>query len=203
MRRSALSLSAAAVLALSLSACSDGSEAEADGSSKAAGASTSAASAQPQASETSASESVESATASAEASSTEAADDGKTVFGDTHTWADGLAITISEPEAFKPTASAAGVEGEGTPIKFEVTVENGTAEPVPAGMINMQSSSGGAEDQLIVDSQAGVEPASVDIRPGKTLSWTTAYMVNDPSDQAIQVTNMNDFSAESVYFDVQ
>lgn len=190
MRRSALSLSAAAVLALTLSACSDG-------------ASGGAAESEASKSNASASASVESATASAEASSTAVDDDGKTVFGDTHTWSDGLAITIGEPEEFTPSSSAAGSEGEGTPLKFEVTVENGTDEPLPAGMIGMQSSSGGKEDQLIVDSQNDIMPGSVDIRPGKTLTWTTAYMVNDPSDQAIQVTNMNDFSAESVYFDVK
>lgn len=190
MRRSHLSLAAIA-LAVSLSACSGGDDA----------ASTESAAADPAAASSSnaaASQSAEAGEASAKASAAE--EGGQPVFGDTHTWDDGLAITISEPEEFTPSEYAAGAEAGGTPLLFDVTVKNGTEEPVDALNVNLQSSSGGAVDEGIFDTEAGVDVPTVAIQPGKSLSWKVAFAVNDPADQVIDVSSMHDFTAETVYF---
>lgn len=121
-------------------------------------------------------------------------------FGDTHTWEDGLAVTVSKPTEFTPDEYAVGAESEGTPQLFEVTVKNGTDKPVEAMGISIQASSGGAQNDPIFDSASGIEVPTVAIQPGKSLSWKMGFNVADPADLTLDVSTMHDFTAEKVYF---
>ena len=55
--------------------------------------------------------------------------DGELVYGDTAVWEDGMEVTISEPEGYEPSEYVE-LSGEGEPVVMEVTVKNGTDEPV-------------------------------------------------------------------------
>ncbi|MFZ1382336.1 MAG: hypothetical protein WAS54_06055 [Scrofimicrobium sp.] len=121
-------------------------------------------------------------------------------FGDTYTWDDGLAVTISQPTEFTPSEYSAGaVEGQ-TALSYEVTLTNGTDKDVESVMIMLTVASGGSEGSAIFDSNNGVEIPTSTILPGKSLTWTVAYSVADPADVQISVDNVIDFSAPKVHF---
>lgn len=121
-------------------------------------------------------------------------------FGDTYTWPDGLAVTISEPADFAPSEYAAGqVEGEPA-LSYDVTVTNGTDEDVEAVAINLTVSSAGKQASPIFDSAGGTDMPTATILPGKSLTWKVAYSVADPTDVQITVDNVFAFESTKVHF---
>lgn len=202
-------------LVLSLSACdsepgsvtSRGDDAPASSSSPAASPSEEAASAeettdasaepeQTQAEESASEESAEeSAEASAESTEADAADEApanpsQPTFGDTYTWNDGVAVTVGKPQSFTPTASAY-VDDEALRAQayaFDVTVENGSGEPVDSMETSLQASSGGAQSGMVFDSAAGIDTPTVSIQPGKSLSFTVVFTLKDPEDINMDVS---------------
>lgn len=121
-------------------------------------------------------------------------------FGDTYTWPDGLAVTISEPADFTPTENAAGqVEGQAN-LAYDITVTNGTSEDIDAAMITLTVSSGGQQSGPIFDTEGGTEMPTATILPGKSLTWKVVYSVADPSDVQITVDNVIDFDSDKVHF---
>ena len=123
-------------------------------------------------------------------------------FGDTYTWDDGLAVTISEPEE----ATLSEYAGEmydleaGTPIAFTVTLTNGTDKDVEAMMINTKMTSGGKESEAIFDSVAGVDLPTATVLPGKSLEWKIGFVVADPADMILTVSDVLDFNSDKVHF---
>ena len=194
-------LAASAALALLLTGCADGNggatSSESTAPRESSQTSSTAGPAAASEANEAASESADSGEASAQA---EAADEGGLRLGDTHTWSDGLAITISEGEEYTPSEYAVGAEEEGTPMRFTVTLKNGTDKPVEAMMLALQASSGSQTNEAIYDSQQGVEPPTVAVQPGKELTWDVAFIVTEPSDLVLDVSTMHDFTAEKVYF---
>ncbi|MFF5020530.1 hypothetical protein [Micrococcus luteus] len=197
MRVRTSAFAASAALALLLTGCGGATSSESAAPKESSQASSSADPAAASEANEAASESADSAEASAQS---EAADEGGLKLGDTHTWSDGLAITVSEGEEYTPSEYAVGAEEEGTPMRFTVTLKNGTDEPVEAMMLSLQASSGSQTNEAIYDSQQGIEPPTVAVQPGKELTWDVAFMVIDPSDLVLDVSTMHDFTAEKVYF---
>lgn len=197
MRVRTSALAASAALALLLTGCGGATSSESAVPKESSPASSAADPAAASEANEAASESADSAEVSAQA---EAADEGGLKLGDTHTWSDGLAITISDGEEYTPSEYAVGAEEEGTPMRFTVTLKNGTDKPVEAMMLSLQASSGSQTNEAIYDSQQGVEPPTVAVQPGKELTWDVAFMVIEPSDLVLDVSTMHDFTAEKVYF---
>ena len=124
--------------------------------------------------------------------------DGNPSVGDTYTWPDGLAVTISQPVEYTPSESAAGtVDGQAN-LRFEVTVVNGTSEDVEASMILLTVSSGGRQADEVIDSDWEFPTAT--ILPGNDLTWNVTYSVADPDDLQVTVDNVIDFESEKVHF---
>jgi hypothetical protein len=119
--------------------------------------------------------------------SDEAASAGGVVgFDETFTYDDGLSITVAAPEEFTPGEYAVGIEGEGTPVIFEITVENGTDEVFDPSLIYPIVVSAGAESEAVYDD--GIDMyASSSIQPGKSLSFTTAFMLADTGDVQLEL----------------
>lgn len=121
-------------------------------------------------------------------------------FGDTYTWDNGLAVTISEPETYEPSEYAAGtVEGQDN-VTLEITVTNDTTEDVESSMFMITVSSGGSEASEIFDTEGGIEFPTSTILPGKSLTWNVAYSVADTNDIQVTFDNVIDFEAEKVHF---
>ena len=123
-------------------------------------------------------------------------------FGDTYTWPDGLSITISQPEEFTPSEYMGDIYDleAGTPIKFTVTATNGTDEDLEAFGIDTQMSSGGKQSEAIFDSEAGIDMPTVTILPGNSLEWNIGFIVADPADMQLSVSDVMNFDSEKVHF---
>ncbi|PRZ05210.1 hypothetical protein BCE75_108192 [Isoptericola sp. CG 20/1183] len=107
-------------------------------------------------------------------------------FAETYTYADGLAISVSAPEEFTPGEYAVGVEGEGTPVVFEVTIENGTGAVFDPSLMYPVVASAGTESEAVYDDGIDMLPSSK-VQPDKSLTYTVAYMVADPSDVQVDL----------------
>lgn len=153
------------------------------------------ASAEPEQTQAEESASEESAETSAESTEADAADEApanpsQPTFGDTYTWNDGVAVTVGKPQPFTPTADAF-VEDEALRAQayaFDVTVENGSGEPVDSMETSLQASSGGEQSGMVFDSAAGIDSPTVSIQPGKSLSFTVVFTLKDPADINMDVS---------------
>ena len=123
-------------------------------------------------------------------------------FGDTYTWPDGLSITISQPEEFTPSEYMGDIYDleAGTPIKFIVTATNGTDTDLEAFGIDTQMSSGGKQSEAIFDSEAGIDMPTVTILPGNSLEWNIGFIVADPSNMQLSVSDVMNFDSEKIHF---
>ena len=101
--------------------------------------------------------------------------------GETFTWEDGTTARIEAPQPFQKSEWAAGGEGYSNVISFKVTVTNGSDAPLDASFTSPNVTSGEREGDEIFDDEVGGGPTS-SILPGRTVTFTVAYGVDDPAD---------------------
>ncbi|SIK59328.1 Uncharacterised protein [Mycobacteroides abscessus subsp. abscessus] len=128
-----------------------------------------------------------------------AADSSTGNIGDTYVWDDGVSLTISQPEAFKPTEYAAGNDDKTLKDfqKYTVTIKNDSDEAVDPSLFMMTGNSGGKEAERIFDSNLSNIPTTK-IQPGKSLSFEVGYAMVDHKDASFDVSL--DFDREEVTF---
>lgn len=102
--------------------------------------------------------------------------------GQTYTWDDGLAVTIGGAQEYQPSAI---VDEEyhleaGTPLKFQITIQNNTPQPVDASQFISDLVSAGEPAEQVEDLDQGISLPSGTIEPGASLSYTAAFIVPDP-----------------------
>lgn len=176
MRKTIFSLTSVIALAVTLSACGP-QQAEVTEESQPATTATTAASAEPPTGEVNA----------------------MPKFGDTVTYPDGLKITVKDLGEFEPSETSAGNEG-GTPHKIEITVENGSDNPVDPNLLHATASSGGKESNQIFDSEAGLNGVpTTTVLPGKSVTWVEGYAFADPDDVTFQISSF-DAGRDSVVY---
>ncbi|MFC8797885.1 hypothetical protein ACFT2C_09130 [Promicromonospora sp. NPDC057138] len=108
-------------------------------------------------------------------------------FGDTgYEFEDGLAVSVSEGESFKPSKYAVSDEAPHY-LKWTVTFTNGTDEPWRAIDTVIAVASGGVEYSEVYDDGVGEQP-SVPLPPGESASYDVAFGVEDPTDVRMSVT---------------
>lgn len=101
--------------------------------------------------------------------------------GETFTWEDGTTALIEAPQPFQKSEWAAGGEGYDHTVSFKVTVTNGSDVPLDASFTSPTVTSGEREGDEIFDDEVGGGPTS-SILPGRTVTFTVAYGVDDPAD---------------------
>lgn len=123
----------------------------------------------------------------------DASDAGNLAFGETMTWDDGVALTVSAPEPYTPSEFAVGATRENH-VVFTLTLTNGSAEdlsPLPLPTL----SSGDQEVSQVVDlgndllgpaDDVGIPPTGT-IEPGGSVSWRVAWSVDDTSSLTLEV----------------
>ena len=119
---------------------------------------------------------------------------GRLAFGDTFTWDDGVALTVSAPEPYTPSPFAVGATG-GENVVFTLTVTNNSAEnlqPVPFPTLR----SGDQEASQIFDvgedlegngDDVGIPPTAI-VPPGGSVSWRVAWSVADPASLTMEAS---------------
>ncbi|NEN04718.1 DUF4190 domain-containing protein [Diaminobutyricibacter tongyongensis] len=129
---------------------------------------------------------VASAAAGASAAPSAAPADTNFKFGQTVTYKDGLAITVSTPTPFTPSDSAAGAT-QAKNIVFTITVKNGTAKNYDP-LVYTSLSSGGTEADSIFDVGGDIGNApTTTILAGQSTTWKEAYSVADPAHLVMDV----------------
>ncbi|GAA1993520.1 hypothetical protein GCM10009817_39780 [Terrabacter lapilli] len=120
------------------------------------------------------------------------------LFGSTYTWDDGMQVTVSKPQNFKPSQYAAVMGKQTKFVLFTITVKNGSKQKIDlVGSATAQSGSG--EASPVFDSGKGVESAPMTpLLPGRKVSYNAAFGVDDPKDIVLQYGP--DFSHENAIF---
>lgn len=137
----------------------------------------------------------------AEEADTGSADERPT-FGDTYTYDDGLAVSMSQPEEFSAGETAAGAEGFDTFVQMEVTLENATGADFDPNLTHISASSGGEEASAVFDSTQGLEgPPTTTLLDGQSTTYTIGFGVADADDLTVEFSS-NDFEnpRENVIF---
>ena len=108
-------------------------------------------------------------------------------FGETYTYENGLAVSVSEPEAYMPSATSVN-GGEPDFVTFTVTVVNGSTGDIASSDVFVTVQSGGGEAGEVMDPDAGIvgAPAEV-VAPGGDRSWPLAFGVLSAGDVLVRV----------------
>jgi len=111
-------------------------------------------------------------------------------FGAPFPYEDALAVTVSPPQPFTPSDSAA--VGEPAPpsfVVFEITVVNGTAANYDPATFSASLQSGSTEGDQVYDSANGVGGTpSTTLLPGRESVFRMAFGATDPGDLVMEVT---------------
>ncbi len=127
-----------------------------------------------------------------------AAEETQVSFGDSATWDDGVQVSIADPEDFEPSDTAAGGEDFEQAVSVEVTLTNGSDEPLSTIFLLLSAESGGSTGEQIFDYGAGLELPFEDVEPGDEVTFTAGFGVEDPQDA--QITVGPDFEYDDVTF---
>ena len=117
---------------------------------------------------------------------------GDLAFGETMTWDDGVALTVSVPEPYTPSDFAVGATQANT-VVFTLTITNNSTEdlqPLPLPTL----SSGDQEVSQVFDigsdvigpgDDVGIPPTAT-VEPGGSVSWRVAWSLDDPSSLTLE-----------------
>jgi hypothetical protein len=119
-------------------------------------------------------------------------------FGDTYEWSDGIAMTVSAPEPYEPSETAAFDESAAY-LLFTITLVNGSDKPHDPTMVYPTVQSGNVEATTVYDSENGIGGGpSTDVLPGRESMWEVAFGVQDPEDLVFEVSP--GFEHQPIYF---
>ena len=110
-------------------------------------------------------------------------------FGETVTYADGLALTVGAPERFTPSPAAFTMSKATTFVKFRVTLKNGTAAVFQTSSLRTTMQSGGTDVSAddVYDGEVATWPKSP-VLPGAQLTWVKGWGVPDAAALQLSVT---------------
>jgi hypothetical protein len=139
-------------------------------------------------------ESIEStSTSQAPSAEAEAEDDSaettteNVAFGETVTYDDGLAVTVSAPEPFTPGEYAAGAD-QAAAVVFTITITNGTDANFDPTLAYPSVASSGVEASSVYDSDASLDQPSTAVPAGQSVSWRAAFSVADPAQLILEIS---------------
>lgn len=107
-------------------------------------------------------------------------------FGQTFTWEDGLAVTVTTPAAYTPSEGRE-VAGANAYLRLTITIKNGTSAEFDPALAIDRMQSGSTEAESIIDSPQGITGGpSITLLPGRDIVYDVAYGVEDPADLVFQ-----------------
>src|SRR4051812_2595324 len=97
----------------------------------------------------------------------------------------GLQVIASAPENFTPSATSAGNSGVRA-FSTEITVRNGTSQPLNPSMISVNASVNGQQAESVFDSAQDIGLPTTTVLPGRSVTYRAAF--SSPVDHgAVQV----------------
>ncbi|KJK12683.1 hypothetical protein UB45_07540 [Terrabacter sp. 28] len=107
-------------------------------------------------------------------------------FGQTWEWEDGVTVTVSKPEKFKPSYTAMGGDGFKTHVRFTITLKNGSKEKLELfGTPTIVS--GDTEGEAVFDTAKGLNgPPDSKVQPGRTVKFKVGYGVTNTTDLVLE-----------------
>lgn len=119
-------------------------------------------------------------------------------FGDAFTWDDGLTVKIGQPKKFKPTYGATNGQ---QPIRFKVTIVNGTESPFDPALFYATMQSGNEEAEQIFDTDSGLDSGpTTQLLPGREVVFDLGFNVKDPGDLVLEVKPDAGFTYDAAVF---
>jgi hypothetical protein len=118
-------------------------------------------------------------------------------FGQTFTYADGLAVTVDRPATYDPSSYAAG---NTNPHAYTVTVRvtNNTGQAFDPTLLQVAMSTAGAPASQIFDTEMGLPPQN-QLQPGRSLTYDVAFSTTTDTGEA-QVDVTPSFGYEPAVF---
>jgi hypothetical protein len=118
-----------------------------------------------------------------------AAPAGVAAFGQRVTFDDGVAVEVTTPQAFTPGSHAFGNERDRA-VSFEITIVNGSDEPLETVAATVRATHSGRDAPLVFDLQHGMKgPPQVTVLPGKSITFPVAVSIGtDVADLQIDVS---------------
>lgn len=109
-------------------------------------------------------------------------------FGQRITWPDGVAVTVSQPKAYRPSSSAATSQSAARYVSMTVTLTNGSDKNVEATGTALAVTANGTPADEVFDSVKGIggSPTST-VLPGKSITYTVAFGVPTKEQTELQV----------------
>jgi hypothetical protein len=108
-------------------------------------------------------------------------------FGKSHTWDDGVSVTVGKPTKFKPSAYAV-VEKSKRYLKFTVTVVNKSNKPIDLGLTYISVHSGNEEAHEVFDSMSGLRgPPDTKVLKKLESEFDVGFGVADPKDLLLEI----------------
>lgn len=113
----------------------------------------------------------------------------ETTFGGKITYDDGLTVSLGKPEKYTPSPTAMTTGDAPLYVRIKVTVINGTDARFDPALVGVSVSSGDTEGAPVFDNGAGISATpTTAIRPGSRISWDVAFGVTDLDSMTGQVT---------------
>jgi hypothetical protein len=108
-------------------------------------------------------------------------------FGKSHTWDDGVSVTVGRPTKFKPSAYAV-VEKSKRYLKFTVTVVNKSNKPINLGLTYIRVQSRNEEAHEVFDSMSGLRgPPDTKVLKRRDSEFDVGFGVADPKDLVLEI----------------
>jgi len=118
-------------------------------------------------------------------------------FGESYTYENGLTVTVSPPQPYAPSDSAA--VGEPAPpnsVVFDITVTNGTQTNYDPAAFMATMQSGSTEGQQVFDSANGIGGTpTTTLLPGRESQFRVAFGATDPNDLVLEVAPGFDYES--------
>jgi len=97
-----------------------------------------------------------------------------TQFGRPAVLSNGLQVQVSAPQGFTPSDTAAGNSGVRAFVT-EITVRNGTAQPLNPSMISASASVDGQEAGSVYDSAQDIGLPTTNVLPGRSVTYRAVF----------------------------
>lgn len=135
-----------------------------------------------------------------EESTQETEETGTVTFGESFTWTDGLAVTVSKPKKFRPSEYASYDDEAKANLMFNFRVVNNTGEAFDMALFYVTMQSGNTEAEQIFDTDKELEGSpSTKLLDGRESEFKVGFSVMDPNDLVMEI-NPDSFTYESAIF---